>query len=75
MAKKKAKKKGAARKSGKSRDVLVVASKVKAYIKSKKMNTSAEAIACVSERVYCLIDEAIGRTQANGRKTVKGQDL
>ena len=29
---------------GRSRDTLVVASKVKAYIKSKKMNTSADAI-------------------------------
>ena len=75
MAKKKAKKKGAAKRGGKNRDVLVVASKVKAYIKSKKMNTSAEAISCVSESVYGLIDEAIRRTQANGRKTVKGQDL
>ena len=39
MAKKKASK---SKKSASSRDVLVVASKVKAYVKGKQMNTSAE---------------------------------
>ena len=73
MAKKKAKK--AAAKSRKDRDVLVVASKVKAYIKGKKMNTSAEAISCLSEKVYALLDESCCRTKANGRKTLKGQDI
>ncbi|MFQ5492384.1 MAG: hypothetical protein ACE5GE_16865 [Phycisphaerae bacterium] len=73
MAKKKAKKKSA--KSRKNRDVLIVASKVKAYIKSKKMNTSADAIACLSEKVYCMLDAAGDRTKANGRKTVKPQDV
>lgn len=60
---------------GKSRDVLVVASKVKNYIKGKKMNTSAEAINALSEQVYCLIDQATQRTKANGRKTLKAQDV
>jgi hypothetical protein len=73
MAKKKAKRKTG--KPGKSREVLVVASKVKAYIKSKKMNTSAEALGALSDRVYCMLDEATSRTQANGRKTVKAQDV
>ncbi len=70
-----AKKKKAARKGGKEREVLVVASKVKAYIKGKKMNTSAEAIQCLSEKLYSIIDDAAGRTRGNGRKTVKGQDI
>ena len=63
------------KRASKQRDVLVVASKVKHYIKSKKMNTSAESIATLSERVYALIDDAAQRTKANGRKTVKGQDI
>ena len=75
MAKKKARKKAAGRKCGKGREVLVVASKVKSYIKSKKMNTSADAIACLSERVYALLDDAAARTKANGRKTLKMQDI
>jgi histone H3/H4 len=60
---------------GRQRDVLVVASKVKAYIKSKKMNTSADAIATLSDQVYTMIDNATNRSRANGRKTVKGQDV
>ena len=75
MAKKKARKKAMGKKSGKGRDVLVVASKVKGYVKSKKMNTSADAIGCLSEKVYALLDEAIGRTRDNKRKTVKTQDI
>ena len=59
----------------KSRDVLVVASKVKGYIKAKNMNTSADAIGALSEQVYCMLDAATTRTKANGRKTVKAQDV
>ncbi|MCX6339647.1 MAG: hypothetical protein NTX71_06975 [Candidatus Aureabacteria bacterium] len=56
-------------------DVLVVASKVKAYIKQKGCNTSAESIEELSKRVQMILDMAIKRTGANGRKTVKAQDL
>ena len=72
MAKKKASKKKA---TAKSREVLVVASKVKQYIKNCNMNTSAEAIGQLSDRVYMMLDEAATRTKANGRKTVKAQDI
>ena len=69
------KKKKVAKKSGKDRPVLCVASKVKEYIKGKRMNTSAEAICCISERIYCMLDAATDRTKANGRKTLKAQDI
>ncbi len=75
MAKKKAGKAGPAKKAGGNRDVLVVASKVKAYVKGKNMNTSGEAIQALSNRVYELIDEAATRTSGNGRKTVKAHDV
>ena len=58
-----------------SREVLVVASKVKAYVKGKKMNTSAESIQALSARVYEMLDCATGRTKNNGRKTLKAHDL
>jgi hypothetical protein len=74
MAKKKAAKKKVAKKASK-KEVLVVASKVKAYVKSKKMMTSADAIAALSDKVYALLDDAIVRTKANRRSTVKAQDL
>ena len=73
MAKKKAKKKVA--KKASSKEVLVVDSKVKAYVKSKKMMTSSDAIAALSDKVYALLDDAIVRTKANKRSTVKPQDL
>ncbi len=59
----------------KEREVLVVASKVKAYIKSKKMMTSSDAIGAISGKVYCMLDEAVARCKANRRSTIKPQDL
>jgi tetraacyldisaccharide-1-P 4'-kinase len=54
---------------------LVVASKVKAYVKSKKMMSSSEMIGMLSCKVAGLLDDAIERTKANRRSTVKAQDL
>jgi hypothetical protein len=68
MAKKKAKK-------ASSKEVLVVASKMKAYIKSKGMMTSADAIGALNDEIYKVIDAGIVRTKANKRSTVKPQDL
>jgi len=59
----------------KKRESLIVASKVKAYIKSKKMMTSSDALEAISDKVYGILDSAIARTQANRRSTVKPQDL
>ena len=57
------------------KEVLVVTSKVKAYIKSKNMKTSSDAITALSDKVCAILDEAIARTKANRRSTVKPQDL
>jgi hypothetical protein len=57
------------------KDSLIVASKVKAYIKSKKMMTASESLEAISDRVYGMLDKAIERTKANRRSTVKPQDL
>ena len=65
-----AKKRKAAKK-----EVLVVASKVKAYIKSKKMMTSSDAIGALSDNVRAILDAAMKRTKANRRSTVKPHDL
>ncbi|MFQ6048443.1 MAG: hypothetical protein ACE5K7_03675 [Phycisphaerae bacterium] len=68
-------KRATARSASKTKEVLVVASKVKAYLKAKRCNTSAEAIQALSDQVYSLLDAAAKRAQANSRKTVKAQDL
>ncbi len=59
----------------KERDVLVVASKIREYIKSKKCNTSGEFIGELSNTVYDLIDKAINRAQGNNRKTIQARDV
>lgn len=58
-----------------SREPLVVASKVKAYINRSGFNTSSDALAGLTDRVYSMLDEAMRRTSGNGRKTVKLQDI
>ena len=58
-----------------NKEVLVVASKVKAYIKSKQMKTSSDAITALSDKVCVILDDAVARTKANRRSTVKAQDL
>ena len=54
---------------------LIVASKVKAYVKSKKMMTSSDALEAINDNVYSVPDTAIARTQGNRRSTVRAQDL
>ena len=75
MAKTKPAKKAPKAKTAAKKDVLVVASKIKAYIRSKDAMCSAEAIPTVSDCVYCCLDRAIARTKANRRTTVKAQDF
>ncbi len=72
-----AKKKKAAKTARKAaaKEPLVVASKVKAYIKSKGMMTSSESLGALNEAVYAMLDQAVTRTEANRRSTVKPQDL
>lgn len=56
--------------------VLVVISKVKAYIRAKSgMNTSDGIVPVLSERVRKLCDEAIESAKADGRKTVLERDV
>ena len=54
---------------------LVVGSKVKAFIKSKKCMTSGELIDALNGKVACLLESAIERTKSNKRSTVRAQDL
>ncbi|MEK6607951.1 MAG: hypothetical protein AABZ30_09845 [Myxococcota bacterium] len=57
-------------------DTLVVASKVKKYIREKSgMNTSASLLDALSEQVRTLCEQAALRAKADGRKTVMDRDL
>jgi hypothetical protein len=57
------------------REPLVVASKMKAYIRGQGMMSSSEAVEAISEHVYNMLDAAIARAKANRRSTVRAQDL
>lgn len=65
----------AKKKAAKGKESLIVASKVRAYIRGKKMMTSADALGALSDKLYCLLDHACERTKANRRSTLKPQDL
>ncbi len=65
----------AAPKAGAAKEALFVASKVKAYIKQSDKMTASETLEALNAKIYCLLDGALARTEANGRKTVKPQDL
>lgn len=57
-------------------EVLIVASKLKGYIKSKGgMNTSDAVLKQLSARVRQLCDTAMERARAEGRKTVMDRDF
>ncbi len=59
-----------------SKEVLVVASKVKKYIRAQSgMNTSDAVMAVLSDRVRAMCDAAIEGARSDGRKTVKDRDL
>jgi len=57
-------------------DVLVVVSKLKAYIRARSgMNTSDGVTDVLSDRVRALCDQAIEQARAMGRKTVLDRDF
>lgn len=55
---------------------LVVASKVKQYIKEKgEMNTSGSTLDALSAKVRQVCDSAIENARRDGRKTVMDRDI
>ena len=58
------------------RDILIVVSKLKAYVRARSgMNTSDSAIDMLSDIVRELCDGAIRKAGAEGRKTVMDRDF
>ena len=57
-------------------EVLVVASKVKKYIKEKgDMKTSSAVLNVLSEKIRQMCDQAIETANGDGRKTVLDRDF
>jgi histone H3/H4 len=59
-----------------TKEVLVVVSKVKTYIRTKSgMNTSDAVTEALSELVRSTCDQAVERAKSEGRKTVMARDI
>jgi histone H3/H4 len=59
-----------------SNEVLVVASKIKTYIKDQgDMKTSGSVLEALSDRLRRMCDEAIDSARNDGRKTVLDRDI
>ena len=57
-------------------DVLIVVSKLKAYVRARSgMNTSDAVADVLSDRVRALCDQAIDQARAMGRKTLLDRDF
>jgi hypothetical protein len=57
-------------------DVLIVVSKLKAYVRARSgMNTSDAVADVLSDRVRALCDQAIDQARAHGRKTLLDRDF
>jgi len=58
------------------RDILIVASKLKKYVKDRHdLNTSASVMDKLSDLVRDLVDDAVIRARQEGRKTVMDRDF
>jgi len=58
------------------RDILIVVSKMKKYIKDRAdMNTSEGVVDVLSEHLRQICDEAVGNAHRDGRRTVMDRDV
>lgn len=62
-------------KKGGKKEMLIVGSKVRHFIKSKKCMTSSEFLPALSGKVMCLVEKACERAKGNKRTTLKARDL
>ena len=57
------------------KESLVVGSKVRAFIRSKKCLVSGDLLEAVSDSVYAALEKAVVRCKANKRSTVRPYDV
>lgn len=61
--------------AGKEREVLIMKSKTKAYIKEHGCMVAGDSMGELNNKIYDLLDAAIKRTKDNKRSTVRPQDF
>ncbi|MCY3414849.1 MAG: hypothetical protein INQ03_24580 [Candidatus Heimdallarchaeota archaeon] len=53
---------------------LIVQSKIRAYIKTKGLNTGGDSLEALEKAFMKVLDAAIKRAKANDRKTLMARD-
>jgi histone H3/H4 len=61
--------------SGEELGSLVVASKVRQYVRSRDVNMSSEVLSALNATLINLLNAAVSRTAGNKRKTLRAVDL
>ncbi|MCE9643430.1 MAG: hypothetical protein K8Q97_03935 [Candidatus Andersenbacteria bacterium] len=56
-------------------ELLVVASKVRAYLKEKDAKMSGDLPEAINKKIMMVLDDAVMRSKGNKRTTVKPQDI
>ncbi len=56
-------------------ELLVVASKIRTYLKAKNAKMSGDLPEAINKKVMSMLDDAAARSQGNKRTTVKPQDV
>lgn len=61
--------------AGAPKEILIINSKLKAYIKAKGFSTASTVAEKLSEKVRVLIDQAVESAKNDKRKTVMDRDI
>ena len=59
----------------KAREMMLVQSKVKEYIRGREMMCASDLVDALNDAVSDLLDKAVTRASANGRKTARAGDV
>lgn len=70
-----ASKKKAAAPAKKPKEMLLVQSKVKEYVRGQEMMCASDLIDALNDQVAALLDRAVERANLNGRKTARASDV
>lgn len=65
----------AGKKKKKEREMLLVQSKVKEFVREHEMMCASDLTEALNEAVSQLLEKAIARAEANGRKTARASDV
>ncbi|HJL42627.1 MAG TPA: hypothetical protein RMG48_15085 [Myxococcales bacterium LLY-WYZ-16_1] len=59
----------------KPKEMLLVQSKVKEYVRQAGFMCSSDLVEQLNEQVAQMLDTAVARAEANGRKTARASDV